>query len=77
MDIGYSYDGKVVILFEIRPDWNDAKKKQQFDFAKIRYYKSRKKMEFILDASKWKMGDLRTISRIYLFRQNNRNNKRR
>jgi len=42
VDIGYSYDGKVVILFQIRLDWNDAKKKQHFDFAKIRYYKSRK-----------------------------------
>ena len=42
VDIGYSYDGKVVILFEIRPDWNDKKKKQQFNFAKIRHYKSRK-----------------------------------
>ena len=27
VDIGYSYDGKVIILFEIRPDWQDAKKK--------------------------------------------------
>ena len=26
VDIGYSYDGKVVILFEIRPEWNDPKK---------------------------------------------------
>ncbi len=42
VDIGYSYDGKVVILFEIRPDWRDPKEKQQIEFAKIRYYKSRK-----------------------------------
>ncbi len=42
VDIGYSYDGKVVLLFEIRPDWQDPTKKQQLDFAKIRYYKSRK-----------------------------------
>jgi hypothetical protein len=42
VDIGYSYDGKVVILYEIRPDWNDSKKKQKIEFSKIRYYKSRK-----------------------------------
>lgn len=41
IDIGYSYDGKVIILFEIRPDWLDPKMKVQFEFAKIRYYKSR------------------------------------
>ena len=41
VDIGYSYDGKVVILFEIRPQWKDPKKMQQIEFAKIRYYKSR------------------------------------
>lgn len=41
LDLGYSYDGKVVILFEILPEWDDPKKKQQIEFAKIRYYKSR------------------------------------
>ena len=60
IDIGYSYDGKNAILFEIRPDWRNPKEKQQIEFAKIRYYKSRK--EFILDARKWKMGDLCTFS---------------
>lgn len=41
LDFGYSYDGKVALLYEIRPFWNDPKKIQQMDFAKIRYYKSR------------------------------------
>lgn len=36
VDVGYSYDGKVVILFEIRPDWMDEKEVQHYDFAKIR-----------------------------------------
>jgi hypothetical protein len=53
VDIGYSYDGKFVILFEIRPEWDDPKKMQQIDFAKIRHYKSRKRR---------KVGTLRTIS---------------
>ena len=57
VDIGYSYDGKIVILYEIRPIWNDPKKKEQFGFAKIRYYKSRKKWNlFWMRASgKWEI----------------------
>lgn len=43
VDVGYSYDGKVVILFEIRPEWDNPQKKQQIEFAKIRYFKSKKK----------------------------------
>jgi len=42
LDFGYSYDGKVVVLYEIRPMWNNPKEIQNIAFAKIRYYKSRK-----------------------------------
>ena len=42
LDVGYSYNGNIIILFVIRPSWNDKEKKEQFDFAKIRYYKSKK-----------------------------------
>jgi hypothetical protein len=42
VDIGYSYHKNMVILFEIRPEWDNSQKKEQFEFAKIRYYKSRK-----------------------------------
>jgi len=57
VDIGYSYDGKVVILFEIRPDWTDQKKKQQFDFAKIRHYKSKKEwnLYWMRASGKWEI----------------------
>ena len=41
VDLGYSYENQVVILYEIRPVWNDPKKIQHIEFAKIRYYKSR------------------------------------
>jgi hypothetical protein len=41
LDFGYSYDEGIVILYEVRPVWNDAKKIQQIEFAKIRYIKSR------------------------------------
>lgn len=55
VDIGYSYEGKTVILFEIRPNWNDATKKEHFEFAKIRYYKSRKEwnLYWMRASGKW------------------------
>lgn len=55
LDVGYSYDGKVIILFEIRPDWLSPKRKEQFEFAKIRYYKSRKEwsLYWMRASGKW------------------------
>ena len=35
LDVGYSYDGKVAMLYEIRPVWNDPEKIQNIEFAKI------------------------------------------
>lgn len=57
VDIGYSYDGKVVILFEIRPNWDDPKKKEQIEFAKIRHYKSRKEwnLYWMRASGKWEL----------------------
>ena len=57
VDIGYSCDGKAIILFEIRPNWQDVKKKQKFDFAKIRYYKSREKwnLYWMRASGKWEI----------------------
>lgn len=57
VDIGYSYTKKVVILFEIRPEWDDPRKKQQIEFAKIRHYKSRKEwnLYWIGSNGKWQL----------------------
>lgn len=41
IDIGYSYDGKAFILFEIRPAWDNPKEILHDEFAKMRFYKSR------------------------------------
>ncbi len=41
LDLGYSYDGTVAILYEIRPIWNKPDQIQHIEFAKIRFYKSR------------------------------------
>jgi len=41
VDIGYSFDERVVILYEIRPIWNNPQKMQHNEFAKIRYNESK------------------------------------
>ena len=38
IDVNYSYDGKVIIIFQIRPDFMNPGEKNQLEFAKIRYY---------------------------------------
>jgi len=59
LDFGYSYDRKVIILYEIRPVWNNPKKIQHIEFAKIRFYKS--KLEWNLywkrASGKWELYD--------------------
>jgi len=42
LDYGYSYNKGIVLLYEIRPMWNNPKVKQQLEFAKIRFYKTRR-----------------------------------
>lgn len=57
VDIGYSFDGKVVILYQIRPQWNDPKKMQHIEFVKIRHYKSRKEwnLYWMRASGKWEL----------------------
>lgn len=59
LDIGYSYDGKVIILFEIRPVWNNPIEIQNIEFAKIRFYKSRRKwnLYWMRANGKWELYD--------------------
>ncbi|AUC23043.1 hypothetical protein BTO15_13490 [Polaribacter sejongensis] len=55
IDIGYTYDGKSVILFQIRPQWNNPEQKLQIDFAKITRIKSKKiwKLYWMRSNEKW------------------------
>ena len=41
LDFGYSYDGKIAEIYEIRPLWNNPVKTQNIPFVKIRFYKSK------------------------------------
>ncbi len=55
LDYGYSYDGKVAILFEIRPVWNNPDKIQHLEFAKLRFIKTRNVWElyWMRGSGKW------------------------
>ncbi|MBU2949914.1 DUF3024 domain-containing protein [Tamlana agarivorans] len=57
LDFGYSYDGKVVILFEIRSAWDASKEIVQKEFAKIRFYKSKKEwhLNWMRANGKWEL----------------------
>ncbi len=57
LDFGYSYDGKIAILYEIRPFWDDPKEIQNIEFAKIRFYKSRKEwnLYWMRASGKWEL----------------------
>lgn len=59
LDFGYSYDGKVVKLYEIRPIWNNPKEIQHLEYAKIRFYKSRHKwnLYWMRASGKWELYD--------------------
>jgi len=59
LDMGYSYDGKQFILFEIRPIIDRPKEKMYLEFAKIRFYKSRKEWTLYWKraSGKWELYD--------------------
>lgn len=55
LDYGYSFDGKIALLFEIRPFWDNPQEIMQSEFAKIRYIKSRKEwnLYWMRASGKW------------------------
>ena len=57
LDFGYCYDGKVAIIYEIRPVWNNPEQIQNIEFAKIRFYKSRKEwtLYWMRASGKWQL----------------------
>ena len=57
LDFGYTYDGKVATVFEIRPRWDDPSKIQEAPFLKIRYYKSRNcwQLYWMRASGKWEI----------------------
>ncbi len=55
LDLGFSWENNVLILFEIRPDWMDPKIIQNYAFAKARYIKSKNiwKLYWMRASGKW------------------------
>ena len=55
LDMGYSWDGRIVLLYEIRPQWNNPENILHHEFAKIRYYKSREEwnLYWMRASGKW------------------------
>lgn len=57
LDFGYSFDRKVIEIFEIRPVWNDPQKIHNYPFVKIRFYKSKNlwKLYWKRASGKWEL----------------------
>jgi len=55
LDFGYSWDGQTVVLFEIRPQWNDPTNILELPFAKLCFVKSSKlwKLYWRRGSGKW------------------------
>lgn len=54
IDFGYTYDGKIIEMFQLRPKWDNPKEIIQIPFAKIRYYKSKNEWKLY-----WMRGNLK------------------
>jgi hypothetical protein len=57
LDFGYSYDGKITEIYEIRPLWNNPTETQNSPFAKIRFYKSKQlwSLYWMRASGKWEL----------------------
>ena len=57
VDLGYSFENNEVVLFEIRPHWNDESKFHKYPFVKAKYIKSQKiwKIYWLRDNGKWEL----------------------
>lgn len=55
LDIGYTYEGGTIELYEIRPDWQDATIIRHHPYAKIRFVKTQKlwKLYWRRASGKW------------------------
>jgi len=55
LDIGYSYDGRNIEIFEIRPRWNKPEEILEIPYAKITYVKSKQiwKLYWMRASGKW------------------------
>lgn len=70
VDLGYSFENQVLIIFEIRPSWRDEHKKIQVPIAKSRFIQSRGiwKLYWQRASGKWELcepnGEIENISEV-------------
>ncbi len=57
LDIGYTYDGRVIEFFEIRPDWEDKTIIRHHPYVQIRFVKSSGvwKLYWLRASGKWEL----------------------
>ncbi len=57
LDFGYSWDGQTVLIFEIRPKWDDPSIILQHEVAKLRYIKTSKvwKVYWLRGSGNWEL----------------------
>ncbi len=57
VDLGYSFANNEIILFEIRPQWNEETKFHEYPFVKAKYVKSQKiwKIYWMRASGKWEL----------------------
>lgn len=55
LDFGYSFKNNEVIIFEIRPDWNDESQKTEYPLARCKYVKTQEiwKIYWMRASGKW------------------------
>lgn len=59
LDFGYSYDGKIIEIYEIRPRWDKPEENQTIPFVKIRHYRTKNiwKLYWMRGNLKWELYD--------------------
>ena len=57
VDLGYSFKNNEVILFEVRPEWDDESKKSEYPFARCKYVKTQQiwKIYWMRASGKWEL----------------------
>ena len=65
VDLGYTFSEKEVVLFEIRPQWNNETQLNHYPFVKAKYIKVHKhwKIYWMSATEKWELYTLNPIVR--------------
>lgn len=70
LDLGYSFKNNEAVLFEIRPQWDDESKKNEYPFARCKYVKTQQvwKIYWMRASGKWELYEPKpTVSNIESF----------